>query len=55
MDYKQKINCTVKSCVYNNDNEDACSLKQILVAPCQNCSTGKASDESMCGSYEARK
>lgn len=51
MQEKQKINCTVDSCEYNNRQENECILKQIIVTPCQNCHTGKP-DESMCSSYK---
>ena len=52
MDIHQKINCTVGSCKYNNSNHHLCELKQIEVKACPGCSSGKAQDESMCGSYE---
>ena len=39
MDNKQKINCTVNSCKYNNCDSCECTLNQITVEP-------------MCGSYE---
>lgn len=51
MDIKQKINCNVESCVYNDCEECKCTLDEITVEPCQDCSTGNT-DESMCGSYE---
>lgn len=51
MDNKQTINCTVCSCQYNNDKTQKCELKNIIVRPCNECNTGKAEDESMCGSY----
>ena len=47
----QKINCTVESCKYNNNENQMCELKQIVVAPMPNCDT-KKSDESMCASYQ---
>jgi len=50
----QKIKCTVGSCQYNNYNDSICQLKQIEVQACQGCSSGKASDESMCGSYKCK-
>lgn len=50
MEKKQKINCTVGSCKYNNQNQE-CMLETIIVTPKQNCNTKKA-DESMCSSYE---
>ena len=50
MGESQKINCTVESCKYNNINKKECTLKQIAVAPMNNCHTKKA-DESMCCSY----
>lgn len=54
MDGKQKINCTVTSCVYNNDKEKECTLKQIIVTPIKDCNTQNP-DESMCSSYEYNK
>ncbi len=51
---KQKINCTVGSCKYNNCNAQECVLKQITVTPIQNCNTMKP-DESMCSNYENTK
>lgn len=51
MESKQKINCTVQSCKYNNWQDNECTLKQIIVTPCQNCDT-KNPDESMCSSYQ---
>lgn len=46
----QKINCTVSSCKFNQNNK-TCSLKEIIVTPTSNCTT-QNTDESMCGSYE---
>ncbi len=51
MEQKQKINCTVESCRYNDCDSKACTLKQIQVEPMKDCHTCTA-DESMCGSYE---
>ncbi len=51
MQDKQKINCTVEICKFNNIDESECTLKQIIVTPCDDCYTEKA-DESMCSSYE---
>ena len=51
MDEKQKINCTVESCEYNDTQEHKCELNEIVVEPCIDCDTGEAEDESMCGSY----
>ena len=51
MGEKQKINCTVESCRYNNYEKQECKSKQIVVSPIPNCDT-KKSDESMCSSYE---
>lgn len=48
----QKIKCTVDSCKFNNCNDSLCELSQIEVKSCPGCSNGKASDESMCGSYK---
>lgn len=54
MDKNQKINCTVGSCKYNNMENQECTLRQIMVAPMNDCHTKKA-DESMCSSYEFDK
>lgn len=54
MDKNQKINCTVKSCVYQDDQTKRCTLQAINVMPTQDCKT-KQADESMCGSYECGK
>ncbi len=51
MDKNQKINCTVESCKYNKNQEQLCSLEQIIVTPIQDCHTEEP-DESMCSSYE---
>ena len=51
MDKNQKINCTVESCVYQDEENKRCTLQAIDVMPKQDCRTRKA-DESMCGSYE---
>ncbi|MCI9365446.1 MAG: DUF1540 domain-containing protein [Clostridia bacterium] len=51
MDNKQKINCTVNSCKYNNCDSCECTLNQITVEPIDECETCTP-DESMCGSYE---
>ena len=49
----QKINCEVHSCKYNGQENCICMLKNITIMPCRNCNSGKT-DESKCGSYEAR-
>jgi len=51
MEKNQKINCTVKSCAFNDNEYKLCQLEQIKVQPCKNCHNGNAEDESMCGSY----
>lgn len=51
MDKNQKINCTVASCKYNNEQNNECKLKSIVVTPNQGVNTKKP-DESMCSSYE---
>lgn len=54
MEHKQKINCTVKTCEYNNCQNNECTLKQIIVTPTQGCNT-KQPDESMCSSYKCNQ
>ena len=51
MERKQLINCTVKSCAYNNSEENKCELQSIQVEPLNEVETGTP-DESMCASYE---
>ena len=51
MEEKQKINCTVESCQYNNLENHKCTLKEIMVTPIIGCET-KEPDESMCSSYK---
>lgn len=54
MEKRQKINCTVTSCKYNENKDQECTLEQIIVTPIENCDT-KQPDESMCSSYRNRK
>ena len=51
MEANQKINCTVASCKYNNQEKAKCTLEAIHVAPMENVDTETA-DESMCASYK---
>ena len=51
MEKNQKINCTVGSCKYNDEQRQECLLEQIIVEPVQGCNT-KSPDESMCSSYD---
>lgn len=48
------IRCRVTSCAFHCDDQEYCSLNAIQVEPCANCCSGKASDESMCGSYRKK-
>ena len=52
MEKKQKINCTVESCKYNNGQEQLCRLNSIIVTPKLNVGTSNP-DESECSSYES--
>lgn len=52
MEKKQKINCTVKSCQYNDNEHKECDLEAIIVTPIKNCNTGRT-DESQCSSYKS--
>ena len=52
MEKNQKINCTVESCIYNNNEKEKCMLEAIKVEPIQGCNTMKP-DESMCVSYRS--
>lgn len=54
METNQKINCTVATCKYNNQQKEKCTLESIHVAPIKNMNT-EAADESMCASYENEK
>lgn len=51
MEEKQKINCTVGSCKFNDKQEQKCQLQQIVVTPITGTDT-KQPDESMCSSYK---
>ena len=51
MNEKQKINCTVESCVYQDRENRRCTLQAINVMPTTDTTT-RETDESMCGSYE---
>lgn len=51
METNQKINCTVSSCKYNNQDKEKCTLEAIHVAPIDDYETQEA-DESMCASYK---
>ncbi len=51
MEINQKINCTVSSCRYNNQEKAKCTLEAIHVAPIQNINS-QTPDESVCASYK---
>ena len=51
MDKKQRINCTVESCKYNDSQRQLCELDNIIVTPKPNVHSAKT-DESECSSYE---
>ena len=51
MEENQKINCTVSSCRFNNQEVQRCMLESIQVSPIEECDTMEP-DESMCASYE---
>ena len=53
MEGKQKINCTVCSCTFQENETSTCSLKDIIVKPCPNCND-ESTKESMCGSYRCK-
>lgn len=49
---KQKINCTVDSCKFNDSKNKECVLKQITVTPVKEDIQTELPDDSMCSSYE---
>ena len=51
MEKNQKINCTVSSCRFNNEQRQECNLEAIIVTPVEGVKTQEP-DESMCSSYE---
>jgi len=53
MEKKQKINCTVESCKYNDNEHKECDLEAIIVTPVKNVNTSQP-DESQCASYKNR-
>ena len=55
MEEKQRINCTVTSCKYNNEPRQKCELEDIIVQACPGCNDGTAQNESMCGSYKCAR
>jgi len=52
MEENQTINCTVNSCKYQDENNEKCTLKTIVVEPKMETATMKP-DESMCGNYKS--
>ncbi|HIS99098.1 MAG TPA: DUF1540 domain-containing protein [Candidatus Faecaligallichristensenella faecipullorum] len=48
------IRCNVSSCSYHCDDKQCCSLDSIDVKACKDCHSGKADQESMCGSYKCK-
>lgn len=53
MDKKQKINCMVESCKYNNCKKQICELEAIIVSPKLGVHS-ETPDESECSSYECQ-
>ena len=51
MEDKQKINCTVEDCKYNNCEMKECALKAIVIEKCGECDQNKFQDQSMCGNF----
>jgi len=53
MEDKQKINCTVENCKYNDIESKECVLKAIVVEPGlkNNEDNSSFEDQSMCGSF----
>ena len=54
MNEKHGIVCKAESCQYHHPQHQ-CGLASIAVMPGCGCHSGKAEDESMCGSYAPRK
>ena len=50
---KQTINCTVESCIHNDNEKEKCELEEITVEPPADVASGEPEDESMCGDYES--
>lgn len=55
MDDKQKINCTVEYCKYNDCDAKECILEAIVVEPCSDNDKNNFEDQSMCGSFVKEK
>ncbi len=49
---KQSIRCDVKSCTYNNCDNECCELRSIQVAAKPGGASGLPGGESMCASYK---
>ena len=50
---KQKINCTVESCTFQNSEDSTCSLEEIDVG-CIDNSIAYDSSDTLCNSFLAR-
>lgn len=48
---KQIINCNIETCIYNDDESNRCTLKEINISDVLNRHAVKA-DQSMCCSYK---
>lgn len=53
-DDNKSIKCNVESCMYNNENNEYCTLNEIKIsATCNTCCTCKK--ETICDSFKKRK
>jgi hypothetical protein len=52
MDKCQSILCSVKSCIYNEKNENHCTLDAIQVSAAAKSDSGAPYDETLCASYK---
>ena len=58
MTKKQKINCDVKDCKYNNTNDQECTLDEITVKSStyfENDDNCKDKDDTICDDFEKNK
>jgi len=53
MEKCQSILCSVQSCIYNEKNENYCTLDAIQVSAAGKSDSGAPDDETMCASYKS--
>jgi len=52
---KQKINCEVKECKFNNEKNELCNLDSINVSSQNNSNICDSKKDTICDSFESKK